>query len=261
VKTLRLLLVSGVLSYRALFNWIHPTYYVPAMLGGPIFQILFFAYLGRFSRLDDDAFFVFGNAIQIVAVAGIFGMVMGVAGERWAGTLSPLLASPANRAVLFFGRSLPFLVNGLFVSVCGFAAGWLLLDFRLEASALAPLALVVLVTAASCTAFGLAVGSVGLWGREVFVLANLVYTGMLVVCGVNFPVGRLPAAAQLVGRVLPVTHGIRSGRALGAGASVGDVLPDIAREAAVGLAYAVVALALFRFFERDARRRGTLERI
>ena len=103
----RVFFIGGAISYRALFNWISPVMYATTMLGSPLFQVLFFAYLGRFSGLQDDTFFVVGNAVQICAMAGIFGMTMGIANERNFQTLSPLLATPANRLALFLGRALP----------------------------------------------------------------------------------------------------------------------------------------------------------
>ena len=126
----RVFFVGGAISYRALFNWIQPGMYVATMLGSPLFQILFFTYLGRYAGSQDDAFFIVGNAIQVAAMAGIYGMTMGIANERQYGTLQPLLATPANRLAIFSGRALPFIVNGLVVSAFGFAVSWLLLDFR-----------------------------------------------------------------------------------------------------------------------------------
>ena len=35
---LRIFFVGGNISYRALFNWIKPSTYIPTMLGGPLFQ-------------------------------------------------------------------------------------------------------------------------------------------------------------------------------------------------------------------------------
>lgn len=67
---LRVCLVGGLISYRALFNWISPALYIPTMLLGPVFQILFFVYLGRFVQLRDDSFFVVGNAVQISGMSG-----------------------------------------------------------------------------------------------------------------------------------------------------------------------------------------------
>ena len=104
--SLRVFYVGGGISYRALFNWISPGMYVATMLGSPLFQILFFTYLGRYAGSQDDAFFIVGNSIQIAAMSGIYGMTMGIANERQYGTLQPLLATPANRLAIFSGRAL-----------------------------------------------------------------------------------------------------------------------------------------------------------
>ena len=92
----RVFFVGGAISYRALFNWISPGMYVTTMLGSPLFQILFFTYLGRYAGSQDDSFFIVGNAIQVAAMAGIYGMTMGIANERQYGTLQPLLAKAAE---------------------------------------------------------------------------------------------------------------------------------------------------------------------
>ncbi|MGL6279091.1 MAG: ABC transporter permease, partial [Gaiella sp.] len=62
MSALRVFFVGGAISYRALFNWISPGMYVATMLGSPLFQILFFTYLGRYAGSQDDAFFIVGNA-------------------------------------------------------------------------------------------------------------------------------------------------------------------------------------------------------
>src|SRR5581483_3901535 len=86
-SSLRVFLVGGLISYRALFNWIRPYVYVPTMLGAPLFQIVFFTYLGRYSQAGrGDAFFVVGNAVQVCGMSCVYGMTMAVANERWFGT-------------------------------------------------------------------------------------------------------------------------------------------------------------------------------
>ena len=64
----RVFFVGGLISYRALFNWIQPGLYVTTMLGSPLFQILFFTYLGRFTGSQSDDFFIVGNACQVAAI-------------------------------------------------------------------------------------------------------------------------------------------------------------------------------------------------
>ena len=255
----RVFFVGGAISYRALFNWIQPGMYVATMLGSPLFQILFFTYLGRYAGSEDDAFFIVGNAIQVAAMAGIYGMTMGIANERQFGTLQQLLATPANRLAIFSGRALPFIANGLVVSAFGFAVSWLLLDFRPAAGSVPPLAFAVLVTTCSCVALGMLIGSIGLRARDVFFGANLVYFLMLLVCGVNVPNDDLPGWLAAIGRCLPLTHGIEAAREIAAGAGLGDVASLLWTEAFIGLAYATVAFGLFRLFETEGRRRASLE--
>jgi ABC-2 type transport system permease protein len=261
VNFTRLFVIGGVISYRALFNWIRPSIYIPTMLGAPLFQILFFTYLGRFRGLESDAFFVVGNAVQSCAMSSIYASTMTIANERWQGTLSPLLASPANRAALFLGRSVPLVANGLFVSVFGFGVGRLLLRFDPPASVLPALAVVVLVTVTSCTAFGLLLGSIGLRARDTLFGANLAYFLMLLFCGVNVPLDELPAWMEAIGRALPLTHGIEAARKVAAGASLGDVRNLVATELGIGAAYAAAAYFVFRYFERASRKRAALETI
>lgn len=255
---LRIFFVGGLISYRALFNWLKPSIYIPTMLGGPLFQILFFSYVGRYSGLRDDTFFVVGNAVQVCSMAAIYGMTMTIANERYFGTLLPLLASPANRVALFLGRALPPIANGLLVSTFGFLVGAAFLEFSMPPSGIPALAGVVVVTVFSCTALGMTIGSIGLRARDVFFASNLVYFLMLLICGVNVPLEALPGWMQGVGRSVPLTHGIEAARAIAGGAGWSAVSSLVATEAMIGAIYAVVAFGLFRFFEAEGRRTGSL---
>ena len=259
IAFLRVFFIGGRISYRALFNWIRPEIYIPTMLIGPVFQILFFTYLGRYSRLADDSFFVVGNAVQTSAMSGVFAATMAIANERQFQTLSPLLATPANRFAIFMGRSLPVLLSGLAVSAWGFLFGRLLLDFHPPLSSVPGLALVVVVSVASCTAFGMTLGSIGMRARDVFISANVAYNLMWLLCGVNIPLDALPGWLSQIGRLLPLTHGIAAARRIAAGSSLGSVDGLIWTEIGIGAAWATLAFALVRWFELEGRRRASLE--
>ncbi|MGH3130123.1 MAG: ABC transporter permease, partial [Gaiellaceae bacterium] len=223
MTALRIFFLGGLFSYRALFNWIRPGMYLTTMLGSPLFQILFFVYLGRFTGLRNDEFFVVGNAVQVSAMSGIYAMTLTIANERQFGTLSPLLATPVRRLPLFLGRAVPVIFNGLVVSAFGFGVGLVLLDFSLTWGQVPALATVLVVTVTSCTGLGMLLGSIGLRARDVFFASNLVYFLMLLVCGVNIPIEELPGWLEAVGRSVPLTHGIEAAREVAAGASLGRV--------------------------------------
>jgi ABC-2 type transport system permease protein len=256
----RVFLIGGLISYRALFNWIRPYIYIPTMLGSPLFQILFFTYLGRYSGAGNgDAFFVVGNAVQVCGMSCVYGMTMMVANERWFGTLGPLLATPANRLAIFLGRGVPVFANGVLISAFGFAVGVVLLHFRPPLHSLPALALVVCLTTASCTAFGMVLGSIGLRSKDFFFVANLAYFLMLLFCGVNIPLSVMPGWMEAIGRSLPLTHGIEAARTIAAGGGLGEVSGLLWTELGIAAAYAAVGYGFLRLLEAGSRRNAVLD--
>jgi ABC-2 type transport system permease protein len=256
---LRVFFGGGLYAFRALFGWIEPVVFVPMLLVSPLFQLLFFAYLGRATHTRDDTFFVVGNAIEITALGSLFGIGFTMDGERYSQTLPALIASPANRVALFVGRGIPVIVNAVVVSIWAFAAGWLLLDVHLAASGLLPLVVVLFVGAFSATACGFVLGSLSLRYRNVVITANIVAAAMLIFCGVNIPRESLPHWMRLIGDGLPLTRAIAAGRELAAGASLGSVSHLLLAELIVGLLYGLAGYALLRWFELQGRKHAALE--
>jgi ABC-2 type transport system permease protein len=259
VNNVRIFFVGGLIAYRALFNWLNPWIFVPTLIVAPIFQLLFFAYLGRSAGLESDRFYVIGNALQIAALPGLFAMTFAISGERWFQTLSPLLATPANRAAVFLGRALPVVVNAAFVCVVSFVAGAAILHVHIDGSAIPALAVVIAATSVSCTCFGFLGGPLGLRWRDAIIAINLADAVLLIFCGVNIPIESLPGWMQAVSEYLPVTHGLRAARRVADGASLGDVGGLIAAELAIGATYAVFGFLWLRHLELAARRGATLE--
>jgi ABC-2 type transport system permease protein len=250
---------GGRMSYGMLFNWARPSIYIPTLIGGPTFQLLFFAALGSYATNRSPAYFAIGNAVQVSALAGVFGMTMAIANERWFGTLPAILATPANRVALFAGRFMPFVLNGLLVSLYAFALGVIFLGVRLAPGSLAVAGLALLVTVFSCTAIGALQGAVSLRLRDGLFGANLVTMSILLFCGVNIPLDELPGWMQLIGNLLPFTHGLEAVRQAAKGAGFAQVGDLIGIEALVGVAYAVAAFVLFSYLERSARANATLD--
>ncbi len=87
-------------------------------------------------------------------------------------------------------------MQGLIVSTFGFCVARLALNFEPPLSSVPRLALIVLVTTTSCTAFGLAIGALGLRLRDSFMVSNPAYFLMLLLCGVNVPLHVLPAGSR-----------------------------------------------------------------
>jgi len=260
VNWLRVFFHGGLTSYRALFAWINPWIFLPVLVVYPVFQTVFFVYLGRAADVADDAFFVIGNSFVAAAVTGLFGMGQAIAGERRFQTLPVLLASPASRLALFLGRAVPTMANGFVVATITFVLGAALMGVTIDRAAYGGLALALAASCFACAALGLCVGSLTFRARSIGVFADAISAALLLVTGANVPLERLPDVLQSVSAYIPLTHGLHASRTLATGASVTDVLPQIRDELLVGAAYFAAGLLLLRYFERDGRRAGSFER-
>lgn len=258
--SLRVFVSGAWLSYIALFTWTRPASYVASKVLAPLSQLLFFAYLGMSATGRDTAdFYIIGNALQVAALNGIYGVTMTIGFERNSGTLIYLIGSPANRVIVFVGRALFNMLDGMFTVMWGFMWGVILLGLDLSEANLPGLALTILITAASTCGLGLTMGSLSLRALNVMFINNTMYFLLLILSGANIPLNKLPAWMQAIGYGLPLTRGIRSARLLVNGASLSEVWQLLMGELAVGLTYALIGFVLFRWFEFQARQRGTLE--
>jgi ABC-2 type transport system permease protein len=256
----RLFWHGTLLSYVALFHWLRPAQYAASKVLMPLAQMFFFVFLGTFATgADNAAFYIIGNAIQITAVSGIFGVTMSVGGERDAGTLPYLFGTPANRLVMFFGRAFMHILDGALGVVIAFAWGVILLGLDLSNTNFSALLLTILVTTFSTCALGLLLGCMALISVEVMFINNFVYFGLLIFSGANVPIGELPAWMQYIAYALPLTRGIEAARSLVDGAALAQVTPLLWGEVGIGLMYGVLGYFLFAWFEVQAKRRGTLE--
>lgn len=271
MTNLRIFFHGGIISYRALFAWRNPVVYIGTMLALPVFQILFFVYLGQASGHSgaDANFYIVGNAIAVCGMGCIFGMTQTIAGERLTQTITPIVATPANRAALFLGRALPNIANGIIVCAVGFGVSSVVTDFNPDPSRIPLLAVIVAVSVFSCTGLGLVVASVGLHMRDVFTIANPTYLLLLLFAGVEAPLAVFPSWVQSIGQFVPLTHGITAAREIVGGNELaeehfGQVFATpvddlVVTELWIGVTYFCVALVLLRIFEGHARRRGSMQ--
>jgi ABC-2 type transport system permease protein len=259
MNSIRIFFVGGLTSYRALFGWLSPWILIPTFLFSPLFQILLFVYIGRTAGVSDDKFFLIGNAVVNAAVPCLFAMGNTIGGERFAGTLPLLIASPAKRVPLFLGRALPVMLNGFLVALFALITGALVLRVDIPPSTWGGIAVAIAICSISCTGLGLLGAAIALRVRETAVMSNIVLGLLIIFAGVNVPVGVMPGWMQDVARWLPMTNGIRATHELAAGHGLGQVARTLLTELGLGAFYATLGLVLLRWLERESRMKATLD--
>jgi ABC-2 type transport system permease protein len=118
------------------------------------------------------------------------------------------------------------------------------------------LSIVVTVAATSC--LGVTMGSIGLVLTSLNLFGNLLVVAMMAFCGIQFPVSVLPRWLQVFSYAMPMTRGADAARLAVAGGGPG-LWGLLLGEAVVGLVWLLVGYGLFRLFEHQARKHGTLE--
>lgn len=259
MTSLRLALHGGVLVFRALFEWLSPVVFVTVMVLTPLLQVLFFTSFGpAFSDLD-PSFFAAGNALQVSAMAGVYGVSQTIANERLFGAIDNVFVSPAGRVPLYLGRAVPHLVVGALTSIVGLVVAVAVTELSLPAGRWAGLLVLVLVTTASCAGIGMLFGALGLMGRDTTITGNLAYFAILLFSGAAVPLDRLPAPVAAAAHALPMTNGVSGLRHLIGTGPDGWFWSRVGWEAVVGLAWAALTVALLRRIEQRARRTGSLD--
>jgi len=244
-------------AYRALFTWLTPQTYLTLKILAPVTQVIFFTLLGRATG-GNAAYYVIGNSTELAVTSGIFGVIQVIVTERRMGTLSQLMMAPTSSAVTFYGRGLFLILDGLTSIAVGFFAGAVLFGLDFAHVDWVGLVVALVITCFSVSGLGLTLGVMGLVGTDLNLLLNAALSLLLVICGVNFPIERLPGPIQVLAQVLPLTHGLVAVRAAFAG-HTSDVLRWTVLEFVVGCAYFCLGYALFARFEYLARKRATLD--
>lgn len=262
VFNIQLFYEGARLSYIALFRWLSPRMYLASKIIMPLNQIIFFTALGTYATGNGNAdFYVLGNAIQIAAVSGIYGVTMSIGGDRWEGTLPYLFGVPSSRLVLFLGRALFHILDGALGVIMGLLIGVVLMGLDLSAMNPLVMGLAILAAMISTSGLGLMLGAVSLVTVNVWFFSNTVYFLLLLTSGANVPRADMPAWLVTVGDFMPLTRAIEAARRGVEGAALNDVAGLLAGELAMGVIYALVGFACFRWIEFTARKRGTIEQM
>lgn len=117
----------------------------------------------------------------------------------------------------------------------------------------------ILITTFSTASLGLLMGCLSLITRNVMLVNNSVYFLLMLFSGANIEVDSFPKWMQVFSGFIPLTRGITSARRIINGAALRDVMAILMEEILIGMVFVLLGCSLFRFFETQAKKLGTLE--
>jgi len=170
---------------------------------------------------------------------------MAVVRERERGTLEQLVVTPIDKTSLMLGKLLPFVLVGYVQMTNVLLLGWLLFDVPMRGSLL----LLYLITSAFIVAnlaLGLLISTVTRTQVQAMQAGFFFLLPSILLSGFMFPREAMPAAAQWLGLLLPLTYYLEVLRGIMLrGSGIAALWPETL--ALLTMATALVTLSVLRF--------------
>jgi ABC-2 type transport system permease protein len=181
--------------------------------------------------------------------------------EQVRGTLEALFLTPVARLVILFGPPIAHLYSTVISFVVMAIGVRLLFGVELAPDAIARtvvvMAFAIPAMYAVASLFASSVMQYGETGPAVQFVRGI----LVLLSGITFPIVMLPDWAQVAAAATPTTYIVADiRRVLLGGAGLGDILGDLLLTAALTAALIGLAIAVYRWNERQARRSGMLGR-
>jgi len=208
------------------------------------------------------SFVTIGFAFNGFIFSASFGGAHALRGDQQHGTLELVFVTPSNKLMWLLGK----IMGNLAFSLVNFSVilllGSLLFGFQSTAQPNVWLAaLFVLLTIIAMTSFGLVFAGVCFIAKREHELSQVLWTMMVFLSGLAFPVEVLPEWGQIIAWALPITHGVQATRwalLLGVGLSDPAVLNALGMLVLQSAILLPIGIALYARLERKARETGAL---
>jgi len=182
----------------------------------------------------------------ILTTTMILMTALSIVRERERGSFEFLIATPVSRLELMTGKILPYISIGFIQIIIVVVTGLLL--FRIPiAGSLIDLGIVSIFFIAANLTLGLVISSVTASQFQATQLAFFFFLPSVLLSGFMFPFDSMPAPAQWLGEILPLTHFIRAARGiLLRGSSLFEHLGEIGAMLLFSIILFALAIRLFK---------------
>ncbi|MEX3625415.1 ABC transporter permease [Viridibacillus arvi] len=251
---------QSILSYKSLFGYLDPKLFVLVKVINPILQLIFFTMLAKFVYNTDDVTpWLIGNAFLLSIFNVVFGVGAVIITERAFGTLKLVIASTANKFLVFVGRAFIHVIDSVVTVAIGLFVGHILFRVDFSNTNFLLLILCALVSMYAAMGLGLLVGSFGLLVKDVNLILNLVMFSLLIFTGAQYAIEALPQVLQWIPDILPITRGIEASRLIVAGDISSHVYSLLGMEFFVGTIYILLGYFTLKTLENIAKKKASLD--
>ena len=226
----------------------------------PVFILLYYCMAARYGFNSPPLTrWVVGNSFLLCTYQCLFALGHTFSSERFNGRLRTLIVAPHHKLAVSLEKSFFYIFEGLVTSAFGLLCGSLIFGISFAGVDMLLFVTVLVSGMIAAMGFGLFLSAFGLVSDSMHLILNVVYSAMLILCGANFPIADLPAPAQVLSYMLPLTRSIEGANMLFGTVDGARLLSLLAQELGVGAIYAILGYITLKICEKVAIRRATFE--
>src|SRR3989449_5112525 len=204
------------------FRYMNAGFFVGLQVLGPIFflltswtilQIIGPSALTTFTTTSGYAdyipFVILGFAFQAVIMNSVWSGANGIRNEQQAGTVEAIFVTPSSKVAWMLGKIAGNITMAVVSTSIILTVGRLVFSFPLRTTPNILAATIgVLLTLAGMTAFAFALAGLTFLTKKTEDINQVLWTSLVFFTGLAFPVEALPAWAQAISSIFPITYGL-----------------------------------------------------
>ncbi len=259
IKEWKIELTYRVDFIRGLFE---PLFYVlPAILYG--MAIVGGRYSENLEKLTGTGnlitYTVIGYVFMGFLETAVWGMGFALRKEQWYGTIEQVFAAPVPRWVYVMGMALHSTMHQGLIIIMQSVVIYFIFGLVLDMGGILPSLLIIGIMMISLYGLGILLSSLVLIFKEGWIISEILYSFMIIVTPIAYPLAVLPSILQKISMYMPTTYGISTIRHFLIGESLGfSVFDAVLRLLAIGVLWVIFGLFIFNIVDRRVRNKGEL---
>jgi len=210
----------------------------------------------------DVVAFIFTGYIMMGFIGtAVWAMGFSIRRERWFGTLEAIYVTPSSRLGQVLGMALHSTVHQILGTIIQFIVIYLTFGLALKIEGILPALGIFALMMLALYGFGIVISALGLILKEGWVVSDSLYSIMMILSPVAYPLAVLPTVAQQASYLFPTAPALIGMRSF----LIENYQPEVVGNVflhllALGAAWILFGIVVFRITDVYVRKRGMLKK-
>lgn len=191
----------------------------------------------------------------------VWAMGFSIRRERWFGTLEAIYVTPTSRLVHVLGMALHSTLHQIFGTIIQFIVIYLTFDLTLKIEGILPALAIFALMMLALYGFGIVISALGLILKEGWVVSDILYSIMMILSPVAYPLTVLPTVAQKASALFPTAPALIGMRSFLIENYKVETMGNIFLHLLIlGTAWILFGIIIFQLTDIYVRKRGMLKK-